>query len=312
MGMMENGSIPVQALMVYVGLLPKPTGGERPIGLTSMLYRLVMKMEKEFLSEWDDKFAGFWDDAVKGSSPLRAAILRSVRVEVAKTLGFEAIGILWDISAFFDSIDIAMLIPLALEWEFCPWLLGLAVKVHMGPRAFKEGKYISPWVESSGLSILAGCMTSVSLTRALLYDMLDDLHWSYRPITLRTWVDDIFQLHTGPRSFILDHALKAALHFTKLVGDKNLNISSKSTITSSSQDLAEDLKMKLEERGLNNKVAASAKDLGVDFAGVGRRRIPVQQIRLMKAQKAGEIVSLLGKATKQAKKLVITGVRPLF
>ena len=72
-GGMESGSIPIQALMVYIGLLPKPTGGERPIGLTAMLYRLIMRMKKMLLSEWDDKFAGFLDDAVKGSSPPKSS-----------------------------------------------------------------------------------------------------------------------------------------------------------------------------------------------------------------------------------------------
>ena len=229
MGGMVNGSMPIQALMVYVGLMPKPAGGERPIGLTAMLYRLTMRLFKTLLADWDDKFAGFWDDAVKGSSPLRAAILRSLRVEVAKILGYEAIGLLWDISAFFDEVDIALLIPLALKRGFCPWVLGLAVKVHMGPRAFKEGNYISPWFESSGCSILAGCVTSVSLTRALLYDVLDDMHRSFSPITMRTWVDDCFQLHTGPRDFILEHAFGAAQHFAHLITDLGLYISGKST-----------------------------------------------------------------------------------
>ena len=104
-----------------------------------MLYRLIMRLKKVLLSEWDEKFAGFWDDAVKGSSPLRAAILRSLRVEVAKILGYEAVGLLWDISAFFDEVDIALLIPLALDRGFCPWLLGLAV-TH-GPQSI-QGRQI--------------------------------------------------------------------------------------------------------------------------------------------------------------------------
>ena len=92
--MMEQGSVLAQALLVYVGLIPKPTGGERPIGLTAMLYRLALRLRKALVSEWDDKHAGFYDDAVKGSSPLRAAILRSLRVEVSTLLGLEAVGIL--------------------------------------------------------------------------------------------------------------------------------------------------------------------------------------------------------------------------
>ena len=91
--------------MVYISLIPKPAGGERPIGLTAMLYRLAMRLRKTMAATWEEKFAAFWDDAIRGSSPLRAAVLRSLRVEVSKILGFEAIGILWDISAFYDSID---------------------------------------------------------------------------------------------------------------------------------------------------------------------------------------------------------------
>ena len=206
---------------------------------------------------------------MKGSSPLRAAILRSLRVEVAKILGYEAVGLLWDISAFFDEVDIALLVPLALDRGFCPWLLRLAVKVHMGPRAFKEGKFISTWVESSGLSILAGCITSVSLTRALLYDILDDMHRSCSPVTLRTWVDDCFQLHTGPKAFVLEHAFSAAQKFAQLVADRGLRISNKSTITASSQDLADDLQARLAACGLALKAETSAKDLGGSWAPTG-------------------------------------------
>ena len=115
------------------------------------------------VAAWDEKFSGFWDDAVRGSSPLKAAILRSLRVEASKILGLDAIGILWDLSAFSDSIDLAILIPLALDKEFDPWILSLALMVHMGPIAFKEGKFISGWLEPSGVSLPAGCLTSCTL-----------------------------------------------------------------------------------------------------------------------------------------------------
>jgi hypothetical protein len=237
-------------------------------------------------------------------------VLRSLRVEVAKILGFEAVGLLWDISAFFDSIDIGLLIPLALDRDFNPWVLGLAIKVHMGPRAFKEGKFISPWSESSDTSILAGCNTSVSLTRALLYDLLDDMHRNYMPVTMRTWVDDCFQLHTGPRTYVFEHAFEAALHFAELCASKGLEISAKPTVTASDQSMALELNRRLRSHGIELQVEDAAKDLGVDFAGGGRRRIPVQQIRLLNAKRAGDKVSILGKATKEAKRLVMTGVKP--
>ena len=67
-----------------------------------MLHRLAMRLRKTMVASWDNNFAGFWDDAIWGSSPLRAAILRSLQVEASKNLGLDAIGMLWDLSAFFD------------------------------------------------------------------------------------------------------------------------------------------------------------------------------------------------------------------
>ena len=49
--MMEQGAVPARALLVYVGLIPKATGGERPIGLTAMLYRLALRLRKAVVSE---------------------------------------------------------------------------------------------------------------------------------------------------------------------------------------------------------------------------------------------------------------------
>ena len=123
-------------------------------------------------------------------------------------------------TAFFDSISMAILIPLALEQGFNPWILGMAIRTHMGPRAFKEGKFISSWFLPSGLSILAGCLTSVSLTGALLYDTLDHMHRQFRPIQIKSWVDDLFQLHAGPKEFIVPHAHAAAIALVRMLQAK--------------------------------------------------------------------------------------------
>ena len=80
-----------------------------------MLYRLALRLRKALVSEWDDKHAGFWDDAVKGSSPLMAVILRSLRVEVSTLLGLEAVGHLWDVSAFLTAYPLPSLSRLPLS-----------------------------------------------------------------------------------------------------------------------------------------------------------------------------------------------------
>ena len=61
---MEDGRLPMQTLMVLIGLLPKPKGGERPIALTAKLYRSTIKLRKPVIGEWQDQAHGFWDSAI--------------------------------------------------------------------------------------------------------------------------------------------------------------------------------------------------------------------------------------------------------
>ena len=90
--LVQQGIIPMQLLVVLIGLMPKYTGGERPIALTAMLYRLVMKLNKANITQWDAAKAEFWDTALKGSSCLRAALCRALKVEVATAQGFASVG----------------------------------------------------------------------------------------------------------------------------------------------------------------------------------------------------------------------------
>ena len=105
-----RGKVPMQMLLTLIGLIPKTDGGERPIALTSMVYRVCMKLCKGTCDQWDARAAGHWDTAVKNSSCLRAALARALRMEAAVAQNFEAAGILWDVSAFFDSIELADLV----------------------------------------------------------------------------------------------------------------------------------------------------------------------------------------------------------
>ena len=130
--------------------MPKESGGERPIALTAMLYRLVMKLNKSHITHWDAEKAEFWDTALKGSSCLRAALCRALKVEVAAAQGFASVGLLWDLAALFDSIRLPKLIKVALEKEFPPWILSLSLQVHTGVRAFKDGPYVSHFVRPAG------------------------------------------------------------------------------------------------------------------------------------------------------------------
>ena len=64
---------PAQVLKVIVVLLLKPKGGDRPICLLPELLKLWETVEGDTVASWESERIGFWDDAVEGSSALRAA-----------------------------------------------------------------------------------------------------------------------------------------------------------------------------------------------------------------------------------------------
>ena len=78
---------PIQTLLTIIALLDKPDGGKRPIGLLQFIYRLWSATRRNLVTTWVDQRAGFWDDAIKGSSALRAALRRLLSDELAGRYG---------------------------------------------------------------------------------------------------------------------------------------------------------------------------------------------------------------------------------
>ena len=75
---MEQSLIfPVQALLNVIAMMGKPSGGERPICLTTAIYRLYSRIRKTSVSTWEADKAGFWDSAVRNSLPLRLPLSES-------------------------------------------------------------------------------------------------------------------------------------------------------------------------------------------------------------------------------------------
>ena len=103
---MEQGIlVPEVFQQAFVALLGKPGGGERPIALMPMLYRVWMRLRKNLVAEWDAERHKFWDTAVKGSSPLQATYQKLCMDEVSVINNKSVASCLWDMAKFYDSID---------------------------------------------------------------------------------------------------------------------------------------------------------------------------------------------------------------
>ena len=157
MGEIETlGLFPVQAGVNIVSLIPKPTGGERPITLTPFVYFLWAALRRPLGAEWDEKAAGFWDDCIRGSNALRAGLARRLFDELAFEHNEANFSIYWDLTKFFDHVDLNRLALLADQLGFPLKVLSLALNVHCNLRLL-----VHKGVAGCGIAATRGILAGV-------------------------------------------------------------------------------------------------------------------------------------------------------
>jgi hypothetical protein len=208
---------PAQWRANAVQLIPKPKGGDRPITVTSTLYSLVMDILGVQMNDWQEEQQAFWDDAIKGSSALQAALHRRLYDELDGNSTQVSITGYCDLEKFYDSIDISKLIHHALACDFPLAPMSLLLQVHLSTRIIR----VNTWVSEPLLpftSIIAGCRSSGHLARVLLYPILQHHHEMHVPtpgfpqLHFRCFVDDLVFRVEAPT------AMAAASRFAEQFG----------------------------------------------------------------------------------------------
>ena len=166
-------SWPAQARLTKMSSIGKPSGGDRAIGVTAFIYALYGECVRSNLDLWRDDCCGFWDTAVRGSSSLRAALLRVVLAEVHTASGAEVAFALSDFRKFYDSLDWATTLKAAADRGFPLETLAMAFLAYTGPRLFVVNDAVSLPVHPMGNSILAGCFSGGDMARSVLYALLE-------------------------------------------------------------------------------------------------------------------------------------------
>ena len=303
-------SMPIQALTNIISLIPKPTGGDRPIGLTSMIYVLWSTLKGNAFKHWDEGRQRFWDDAVKGSSALKAALQRRLLDEVTILEGGVVVGLYWDIEKFFDSINIRKLIVLAREQGLDLKTLAIAMQAHLAPRVVKAGGCYGLPVGVSK-SILAGCKFSIGFARSSTYWLLDEAHRGKALTMTRQFVDDIAQNTRGRNKRLVEEEfMEVAKNIFEGLKGEGFSVSGKSVLICSDRDMRVSIGKKLRDAGINVKIDSIAKDLGVDAAAGTRRTTKWQRSRIQKVKARAKRVSWMRKRTAKAKKLYLSNLWP--
>ena len=105
----------------------------------------------------------------------------------------------------------------------------------------------------------------------------------------------------GLSNLLASHVPVAARAFATEMRSLGFAVSNKTTVVSSSQELATHIQKELGKVEIFIKCATVGRDVGCDLAGGSRRRVSLQKYRLAKANSGATIVSQLSKTTKHFK-----------
>ena len=217
--------------------------------------------------------------------------------------------ILWDMEKFYDLLEPAVMARLALRLEYPVVPLYMGLLIHRAARVIRLSGSYSEFVMPAR-SILAGCTQSVAWTRCFLYDTLEELHRSFKPCSVSSWVDDLSQRQSGLREAVSTNIVNAATFLARSIQTKGSRVSPKSTILASDPTLAREIQLELSNRGVQLKVSSEARDLGIDATCAKKRRLQTQKGRFAKSIARAKVIKGLVKKKAQAKSLVNTGAKP--
>ena len=151
--MEKQAQLPTQQQMHMVIMLPKSSTKERPITLTSLLYRVWCRLRKPLLDQWQKQLPPTMnhDRARPGAQVLQVALERLLRQEVQRTNGRHGITCLMDMSTFYDTISLTRLQQEAQQLNYPPLLLEMAMQLYTGPKAIVAEQEMTPFFHAQKL-----------------------------------------------------------------------------------------------------------------------------------------------------------------
>ena len=310
--MIQSLSWAPQVLHNWISLLAKKQGGHRTIAIMTTTVRLVMRLLCKPLRAWDVEYALPGDTAAAGRQALVQIAARFGANEVARALGRRTAQVLWDASAFYDTLDLERLCVDVEDFAFPGPAAVMALQAHMAPRRLRIGQAYGHNISAPGRGVLAGCSSSTSLSRLYLARPLRvAIDAGHTDDDIGVNVDDVCQsTHDVCDSKVAEAAIAKGREFAEEATAKGLTISPKSVAVASSIALARRIAAGLSRGGLSVKAQIRTEDLGNGVMPGRRTTIAFKHRLSLGLRRAGRVAVLRNAAGSAAGKLFATGVRP--
>ena len=280
-----TGRLPDQVCTTLVVLLPKKEDIERPISLTSVLYRTWCKLRWDKLKQWQNVVGQRlpWERSMPGMQVLYVALMRLPKCEVGRATGRHVVSLLLDLQCFYDSVDLEQLLGLWEPLNFPPATLNAVYEVYSGPRLLQAEQITSTPVHCSK-GILAGCPVAPLIAKLVLGPVIDQFTAEFPRASVDVWVDDISVDFTGMDANVVSREALDGYEQLK-TGLEAIGLQLSATKTGFLASTVECKRaLSLFRRDHQPQVHELLKDLGLDSSGGRRRRIGAQQKRLLKGR----------------------------
>ena len=311
------GTIPWQWMTVIIALLPKNASSDRAIGLCFSLLRILTALYAGDTRCWLGERSEVWDTAVRGSSALRAAMLRAFRDEAVAEHQLKSLttaSICWDIEAFYDSLDIVKVVEQSLVQKYPPCVLLVEALTCAAPRVLRERGCFSAAIIPLQ-SVVAGTRSGGNFARCFLQKPMRELIAASNSIvSTRAWVDDVVQRAEHTRRVVVDSLVHSGSAFVRGIAALGLRVASKSAVIALDPDIGREIVGRLNAIGIHVAYADTVADLGVDrgcIVGNGRPRRKVRfDAAVRRYGRCQRLAKLSPLARSVAQKLARTGAAP--
>ena len=190
-----GGECPATTQQVCTKLIPKPSGGRRPIGFFPAALRLRGKARVRHAKEWQNTVAADPAVNVQAGRNIGDSMWRSMlRAQCGVKEGSIALDMLWDINKCFEQVCPKLLWHLARELGYPLVLLRLSLRSYRWPRTLvmEEGLVAPPILAHQGI-VAGSAMATFELTAYLLL-ALKSLKAKHPLSGLSLHIDDLMMM----------------------------------------------------------------------------------------------------------------------
>ena len=276
----SSGEWPSLVTTNLVHMIPKPTGGRRPIGVMATLVRIYERVRRGIVVDWRVLHDNGCNFMVGGKSASDAVWQQSVRDEAAQEEGIVSASVLLDLIKAFECVRLDVVWKAAERLRFPLVILRLALQAYCKARRLLYRGIVGEEIISQN-AILAGGGFATDMLSLLLSSTIDLIRQELPSVHLYVVVDDLTIRVEGQAGEAARQLVRlTALCISELEDNLDMKISRgakwqipdevKSVAVSSSKVTRKSMATGL--RALGVPVKGQVRNLGIDYAPGKRAR----------------------------------------